>query len=86
MSSLFKSILIPIDFSGNTEVAINQAIELACPSGSTFHLLHVVRPKTLWSSIPVARQSMSQVKENYYAKKVMSKLQELKYAIEESFS
>ena len=69
MSSLFKSILIPVDFSANTEVAVNQAIELACTNGSTIHLLHVIRPKTLWSVIPVANQSMSTLKENYYAKK-----------------
>jgi len=86
MSSLFKSILIPVDFSGNTEVAVNQAIELACADGSTIHLLHVIRPKTLWSAVPAANQSMSPVRDNYYAKKVMSKLQELKYVIEGSVS
>ncbi|MEP7376875.1 MAG: universal stress protein [Chitinophagaceae bacterium] len=86
MSSLFKSILIPVDFSSNTEVAVNQAIELACTSGSTIHLLHVVRPKTLWSVIPVVNQSRSSLMENYHAKKVMSKLDELKCAIEESVS
>ena len=86
MSSLFKSILIPVDFSTNTEVAVNQAIEFACTSRSTIHLLHVIRPKTLWSVIPVRAQSISALNENYYAQKIMSKLQEWKYAIEESVS
>ena len=87
MSSLFKSILIPVDFSVNTEVAVKQAIELACTNGSTIHLLHVIRPKTLWSVIPVSQSIQVLVwMNNYYAKKVMSKLQEWKYAIEESVS
>ena len=36
MSGLFKSILIPIDFGANTEVAVKQAVELACLHGSLF--------------------------------------------------
>lgn len=86
MSTLFKSILIPVDFSVNTEVAVNQAIDLASVTGSTIHLLHVIRPKTLWSIIPAANLSMFPARENYYAKKVMSKLDELKCSIEGSAS
>lgn len=86
MSSLFKSILIPVDFSSNTKVAVNQAIGLACPTGLIIHLLHVIRTKPFWSVIPVVNQSMFPLMENNYAKKIMSKLEELKYAIEESVS
>lgn len=86
MSSLFKSILIPVDFSCNTVVAVNQATELACTNGSTIHLLHVIRPKRLWGVIPVAHQSRSSLMENYHAKKIISKLDELKHAIEGSVS
>lgn len=86
MSTLFKSILIPVDFSVNTEVAVNQAIDLASVTGSTIHLLHVIRPKTLWGIIPAANLSMFPARENYYAKKVMSKLDELKCSIEGSVS
>ena len=84
MSSLFKSILIPVDFGSNTKVAVNQAIELACTSGSIINLLHVIRPKTFLSVIPVANQLRSPLLENYHTKKVMSKLDELKNAIEKS--
>ena len=55
MSSLFKSILIPVDFSANTDAAVNQAIELACTNGSTIHLLHVVKPKAIWGKKTVSR-------------------------------
>ena len=86
MSSLFKNILIPVDFSVNTEVAVKQAIELACTDGSTIHLLHVIKPKMVWSVIPIRTRSFSALNENYYEQKIISKLQEWKYAIEESVS
>jgi nucleotide-binding universal stress UspA family protein len=41
MSFAFKTILVPVDFSVNTEVAINKALELADKDGATIHLLHV---------------------------------------------
>src|ERR1043166_1361899 len=86
MSSLFKSILIPVDFSGNTEAAVKQAIELTCINGSTIHLLHVIKPKAMWAVIPVNNRSMSKLNKNYYVQKIMSKLQEWKFEIEQSTS
>ena len=86
MSSSFKNILIPVDFSANTEVAVKQATELACTNGSTIHLLHVIKPQMIWSIIPVSNQFMFPLNENYSAKKAMNKLQQWKDAIEESFS
>ena len=86
MSSSFKNILIPVDFSANTEVAVKQAIELACTDGSTLHLLHVINPKIIWRVIPFKNQLNSPLNENYAAKNAMYKLQQWKYAIEESIS
>jgi nucleotide-binding universal stress UspA family protein len=40
----FKNILIPVDFTVNTEVAINKTLELLSDEGSVIHLLHVSRP------------------------------------------
>ena len=37
----FKNILIPVDFTINTEVAINKTLELIDHEGSVIHLLHV---------------------------------------------
>lgn len=84
MSSSFKSILIPVDFSINTEVAVKQAIELACTNGSTIHLLHVTKPKSFWKVTRFIDQFKSSPNEYYYTRKAMSKLEDWKYAIEES--
>src|SRR6476620_6673215 len=43
MCQSFKTILVPVDFSINTEVAINKALEVVDRQGGTIHLFHVVR-------------------------------------------
>ena len=86
MSDIFKNILVPVDFSSNTEVAVKQATELACTNGSTIHLVHVTKPKALWRVIRIINLFRSSPNKYYYPKKVKSKLQEWKYAIEESVS
>lgn len=43
MMQSFKNILVPVDFTLNTEVAINKTLELIDDEGSTIHLLHVSR-------------------------------------------
>jgi hypothetical protein len=45
MSFSFKTILVPVDFSINTEVAINKALEVADKDGATLHLMHVLSDK-----------------------------------------
>jgi nucleotide-binding universal stress UspA family protein len=40
MARDFKSILVPADFSKNTDIAVSRALSL-CPGGGTLHLLHV---------------------------------------------
>ena len=44
----FKTILVPVDFSINTEVAINKALEVADKEGATIHLMHVLRDTLSW--------------------------------------
>lgn len=41
MAIAFTTILIPVDFTVNTEVAIKKAIDLALPGSTTIHLFHV---------------------------------------------
>lgn len=43
MQTGFRTILVPVDFSVNTEVAISKAIELCDGPNATIHLLHVMR-------------------------------------------
>ncbi|HLY72062.1 MAG TPA: universal stress protein [Puia sp.] len=45
----FKNILLPVDFSSNTELAVNKAIDFADAGGADVHLLHVVRSKRHWN-------------------------------------
>lgn len=47
----FKTILVPVDFSINTEVAINKALEVADKEGATLHLMHVWRDTLTWPSL-----------------------------------
>lgn len=43
MLQSFKNILVPVDFTFNTEVAINKALELIDSEEASIHLLHVYR-------------------------------------------
>lgn len=46
MSNSFKKILIPVDLSSNTEVAVKKGLELA-ENGTTIHLLHVLNEPSI---------------------------------------
>lgn len=84
MVDLFKNILVPVDFSVNTEVAVKQAIELTDAKGSCIHLLHVVKPRSIWSAIPVSNHPGSPLNEDCCEKGMLVKLQEWKQVIEEA--
>lgn len=43
MAVSFKTILVPVDFSENTDVAVKKALELADPDQCVIHLLHVLQ-------------------------------------------
>ena len=84
MSSLFKNILVPIDFSDHTEVAVKQAIELACPNGATIHLLHVIRPKNIWNALFDSIQESLRPDDNNSSGSVMIKMQQWQQSIQET--
>ena len=44
MAITFNTILIPVDFSVNTEIAVKKAVGLSDKEGTVLHLLHVTRP------------------------------------------
>jgi nucleotide-binding universal stress UspA family protein len=48
---MFKTILLPVDFEINTELAVKKAIELSDPGQTVLHLFHVQKPPMPWSSI-----------------------------------
>src|SRR5687768_4644898 len=84
MSALFKNILVPVDFGVSTEVAVKQAVELACLHGSTIHLLHVIKPVTLWHKWFARTRAAPPLKDNYSPENVMIKLQQWRQTIEET--
>ncbi|MEO5683628.1 MAG: universal stress protein [Chitinophagaceae bacterium] len=51
MSSAFNNILIPVDFSINTEIAVKKAIGLVDEQDAVIHLLHVIPPPALSPAI-----------------------------------
>ena len=53
MSKAFDNILIPVDFSINTEIAVKKAIELTEENNAVIHLLHVTAPPSLIPTISV---------------------------------
>ncbi len=45
MLQSFNNILLPVDFSLNSEMAVTKAIELAGSGGAVIHIMHVVNPE-----------------------------------------
>ncbi|MES1220751.1 MAG: universal stress protein, partial [Bacteroidota bacterium] len=41
----FKNILVPVDFTLTTEIAVRKTIELIDPGNSAIHLVHIILPK-----------------------------------------
>ncbi|WP_431210498.1 universal stress protein [Puia sp. P3] len=55
MAIVFTKLLIPVDFTLNTEIAVKKAISLIGADKVVLHLLHVVqphRPLPPWSPKP----------------------------------
>jgi nucleotide-binding universal stress UspA family protein len=77
MPVTFSKILIPIDFSVNTESAINRAISLIGIEGGSLHLLHMVKPGnsatkkfSLWDAEKKLTQWKAILEESYPALRV----------------
>src|SRR5688572_382008 len=48
---MFKTILLPVDFEINTEMAVKKALELSDRGQTVIHLFHVQKPVIAWRSI-----------------------------------
>jgi nucleotide-binding universal stress UspA family protein len=65
MAATFDKILIPVDFSLNTEIAVKKAVELVGSDETVIHLLHVVHPAKKTKNqfrIWVAERDLNQLK------------------------
>jgi len=58
MEPAFNKLLIPVDFSVNTEVAVKKAISLAGAGKAVLHLLHVVAPRKRIAAIKARNDLM----------------------------
>jgi nucleotide-binding universal stress UspA family protein len=77
----FRTILVPIDFTLNTELAIKKALELIDPLGSIIYLVHVKKPTFIIGEI-IDSWFHSRIKVNRMSE--YAKLQQWKNVIEES--
>jgi len=50
MPAIFRTILVPVDFSINTQVAVKKCLEIIEPEGTIIHLFHVHTPNSTWRS------------------------------------
>jgi nucleotide-binding universal stress UspA family protein len=48
---MFRTILLPVDFEINTEMAVKKGLELSDPGQTVIHLFHVQKPAMSWNSI-----------------------------------
>lgn len=66
MLQAFKNILVPVDFTLNTEVAVTKALEVVDKDESFIHLLHVIKPASLSGKIalPVVEEKLNKWKES----------------------
>lgn len=63
MPFTFKTILVPVDFTINTDLAINKAVELSDRNGTKIYLLHVTSAEEKSDSLlPGASEKMEQWK------------------------
>ncbi|HEX5152942.1 MAG TPA: universal stress protein [Parafilimonas sp.] len=85
METFFSNILVPVDFSINTDVAIEKAIWLAVPGSSIVHLLHVQKRISKTRDDLIDGLSVAAFRPQVYSyEKAGTKLQQLKAKIEMS--
>lgn len=77
---MFRTILLPVDFEINTEMAVKKALELSDPGQTVIYLFHVQKPAMPWSSI--WGKDIFQADDN---DKIPYKLLEWKRLIEENY-
>ncbi len=82
MLGSFKDILIPVDFSINTEVAVGQALDLACPVQSTIHLLHIKQRRFTWNKYKGTTGGNLHIDHHYSPENIMSNLLDWKQSIQ----
>ena len=87
MASAFSKILIPVDFSVSTEIAVRKAIGFIEPENAFIQLLHVMKPpvfRRLFSWRPATHGNQLPASGKYALREAENKLEEWKSLIREN--
>ncbi|GGA98820.1 hypothetical protein GCM10011511_22670 [Puia dinghuensis] len=83
MAIVFNAILIPVDFSLNTEIAVKKAVGLTGKDDTELHLLHVIKPSRrleqpfkLWAVEKEFEQLRSTIREKFPAARIKTNILE----------
>ncbi|MFY8160357.1 MAG: universal stress protein [Candidatus Kapaibacteriota bacterium] len=57
----YKNILVPVDFSDGSNLALSHAVDYAKTMGSTIHLLHIIQPISYPIGMEIAHYNFSDV-------------------------
>lgn len=86
MVSAFSKILIPVDFSLSTEIAVSRAMGLIEKEHSNIQLLHIISPRSVWQSLTsliFLTRAKKQASGKYIEWEAEKKLAQWKATIEE---
>ena len=79
----YQNILVPIDFSDGSSLALSHAVDYARTMGSTIHLLHIIQPITYPIGMEIAHYNFSDV-EKEMIETAQNNLTELSQSAENS--
>lgn len=82
---MFKTILLPVDFEINTEMAVKKALELSHPSETVIYLYHVQKPKFTLKSFFSAWWSDTSILKSFVTDEIHFKLTQWKELIESNY-
>ena len=83
---MFRTILLPVDFEINTEMAVKKALELSDSTDTVIHLYHVQKPVSPLNSIFASIRSNSSILKNFVKDELHYKLNQWKELIETNYS
>ncbi len=85
MITLFRKILVPVDFTANSENAIRKAMELVDREGSVISLLHVLKPLFSLNPFSSSGRFFAPRSEIFTEPEIKNKLDEYKECIRYTF-
>jgi hypothetical protein len=84
MNNVFRRVLLPVDFSISTEIAIKRLIELIGEDKSVLHLVHVINPFSILIAEPFRFFSAAGMRRSAAYKKAAHKLEQWKQSVQDA--